>query len=504
MNNNTYKGTVDALNHIESQLPVHTFQVDGIKVWPYIRLSIKNKIDSYFFIQKRQTVKAKIKKPSVLFLKQLGNTVLAFCLLLFKFPWLTFYKKSCTDLLAVCFNSSYLEVGDKRINRHLVGLLPENGKQSLINYKVLERTEPRKKVKQKGGNNLNITLLTTAINELCKLRILFDELLSKNQDTFAFVDDINQELAYLNIPVRLECHKVYNEIKRVILLSSIFEKYLARNKIKKVLIICYYSYIGMAVMLACRKSNIRAIEYQHGAQTEYHPMYTNWTNVPSDGYEMLPEQFWLWGRATQAILNQWTDKQSFHTTKVVGNTWLPYFNRALDINKIQKKSPSISADKKIILISLQGFPGHYNSFVTQVMEGAPDNWYWIIKEHPRAPLSEKQIEDEFGNLKTNNWHIERNLSTYEMISTLPIRVHLTAFSTVAFECEFYGIPTIFYHKNGWLGYENLIKSTPHLLFAFDKKTLTSNIQNAMKLDEIEPVFMAKEVSFVVEIENQLN
>ena len=267
-----------------------------------------------------------------------------------------------------------------------------------------------------------------------------------------------------------------------------------RYDVNKVINVCYYGFVGMAVNLACRKLGIPSIEYQHGVQTQYHPMYSNWMNVPENGYAMLPSNFWVWGTHTYDIISNWTQQSRFHSVEVVGNAWLAYYQHKV-FPLITSPSPAIYRDDRVkILVSLQAFPEQYKAFVTQCILDSPANWLWVLKEHPTCPMTEEQVQTEFGELlQRNKVYLERDLSLYELLNKCHFSSHITAYSTVAFECEYYGIPTVFFHENGIEGNQDLIERCPHFFAAHSTIELLSSIEQSLSMQITKPVYMSKQM-----------
>ncbi|MCY7296223.1 hypothetical protein [Alteromonas sp. a30] len=499
MQDHSEKSMVDLFVEMEQTLPVNTYDINGVNAWPYIRLSIKNKIDSHFLVHGGNPRSAST--PSFISRVKLAARLFGqSCRLVIKgvwqFPWRHYFSKTSIDILMFCFNSAYMRVGEKEINRNLIGMVDGLQKAQNQRFYIWEYTAIDDVKSKPDFPGLNITPVSAALNEWCRFRIAFSDLFPKKE--WDFVTQINIFLEAKGLPVRLESHKLFHEMQRIITFSQFLRPYLVRHNVKKVINVCYYSYVGMAVNLACYREKRLSIEYQHGVQTEFHPLYSNWSNVPEKGYALLPEAFWLWGEATYQVIHQWAQHQRFHVAKIVGNAWLPYFSEQIaGTLTLTPAQQARYANKTLILVSLQAFPEHYRTHVTEAMKQSDDNWLWVLKEHPRYLLSDAQLESEFGTLlQQGKVIVERDFSLYEMLSLISFDVHLTAYSTVAFECEYYGIPTIFFHENGVKGNATLLEQAAHFYSGLQCDELLRNMQLALNIDEIQPIYMAKDVSVV--------
>ena len=81
--------------------------------------------------------------------------------------------------------------------------------------------------------------------------------------------------------------------------------------------------------LACHKLKIKVIEYQHGFINDYYNMYTNWKNLPNNGFELLPDIFWVWAEDNAIKINEWSSKTNKHKAIVGGNMYLSYRSKKI-------------------------------------------------------------------------------------------------------------------------------------------------------------------------------
>lgn len=507
------KAMVDLFVEIEQRLPVETFEIQGVKAWPYIRLSLKNKIDAFFLIngghaqtQSAQTkpplTKATVTKTSLIkrlkhVAKSFSSAFRATLKAVSRFPIRAYFSSEPIDVLMFCFNAPFLRTGERGINRNLIAMVDGlERRSSPVKYRIFQYTRLDDTHVHPDFPGLNISLIAAALNEWCRFRIALSGL--RRGQELDYVDQINEILQQRQVPVVLETHKLQHEMQRIIHFANGLRRFLQRHEVKKVVNVCYYGYVGMAVSLACHRETISCVEYQHGVQTEYHPLYSNWRNVPNGGYELIPDTFWVWGQATYNVINDWVKNQQFHQVMITGNAWLQYFQE-VEAQKVAftEEQARQYHNKKLILVSLQAFPEHYQSHVTQAIQTFDDDYLWVLKEHPSHWLSDSQIEAEFGELiRQGKVVIERRFSIYELLTLLPVRAHLTAYSTVAFECEFYGIPTLFFHENGVVGNANLIAQATHLYPALALDTLLDNLNKALAAPVAAQIFMAKNVTVV--------
>jgi len=213
-----------------------------------------------------------------------------------------------------------------------------------------------------------------------------------------------------------------------------------------------YSLEGMALCLACRECDIPSVDIQHGIQGELHRSYSSWTNVPSDGFELLPTIYWNWSENESRVIDEWSAKvRHRHWSIVGGNLWLnkwldndwPIINK-LD-NRIAKYKESVIADK-FILFTLQGFD--IQDWIFEAIVSAPEKWVWMFRLHPCHEDQRQQILELAKTYKCNNVEIEiaNDIPLYALLKNVDI--HITGWSAVVVEAESFNVPSIVTDKIG--------------------------------------------------------
>ena len=230
---------------------------------------------------------------------------------------------------------------------------------------------------------------------------------------------------------------------------AFFKKTLRKINPKKVLILCYYSDDVMALTVAANQSNIATIEMQHGPQTELHLAYSNWTRLPATGYDALPRNYWCWDSYSQSVLEQWISKNDRYQTKVVGNPWVDFW----------KNNATPYPHSDYILYSLQPKPVTLAElFPPLLIDFIQQNHYkWFLRLHPRQ-LNEKPAIEKF--LKEQN---VLHLVTIEAATNDPLpqllanaRIHLTHFSGSTIEAALFNVYTVLLNELGVASFPDLI------------------------------------------------
>jgi len=269
---------------------------------------------------------------------------------------------------------------------------------------------------------------------------------------------LNKAMQVNNMATKLPIVATICKIYSILYLAKYFEKRLARIEPRIVFIPEFYNAISMALSLACYRRNIVSVEYQHGAQNDYHRMYTHWGVVPEKGYELIPKYFWSWGSASAERIRRWASKSSYHKVIIGGNLWMLKTKTGFENNDLVNHEHQLyyPAGKKHILITLQKWPDHFNFELVSIIKHSPPNWCWHIRQHPLHKFPAEEMKKYFEDTQLKNVEIEYSTkaSLYSLLKSVVI--HLTGFSTVAFEAQSFNVPTIFFHGNALHGFSGLI------------------------------------------------
>lgn len=253
-----------------------------------------------------------------------------------------------------------------------------------------------------------------------------------------------------------------NQVRVIKKYEGFFTEVLSIIRPKAVFLVCYYYPIAMALISACRRLGVKTLDVQHGKQGKYHGMYTHWTRMPEEGYELLPDFFWVWGEEAKRNIQRWQPVGLKRNIPVVGgNLWLSQWihtNRYEEVyGKYDDFFKMLGKYKKIILYTAQPIPDHFSDCFLEAMRMSPDSWIWLIRLHPRQRNQLVEID---------NFLLARGLDNYEMRISSEISLysllkktdhHLTCWSTVCYEAVYFDVPTTIVHRNGATLYEEYIE-----------------------------------------------
>lgn len=214
---------------------------------------------------------------------------------------------------------------------------------------------------------------------------------------------------------------------------------------------------------AAHELGIKTVDVQHGIQVGWNPLYNDWSELPSVGYQALPDYFLVWGEKERKSIER-VFKSSKHRAIVGGFPWLDkqkeHGETLDDIHKEVLKSY-----KKVFLIVLQNqpkFPDQYRDLI----QNSQGDIAWIIRHHPKGQ------KFEISNLFSNN---SQNIFIGDYFDKVALAhlfdvvdVCISEGSTVALEADYFGVKNIIFTKEGFSNYIEeindgkfyFVKSTP--------------------------------------------
>ena len=253
---------------------------------------------------------------------------------------------------------------------------------------------------------------------------------------------------------------------------------------KVVFLVCYYDPVVMSLISACRKLRIKTVDVQHGKQGKYHGMYTHWTKVPKEGYELLPDFFWVWGEETKQNIQRWQPNGLRRNIPVVGgHLWLSQWIRSNRYEDISVENRDfiemIGKYEKSILYTTQPIADTFPDCLLEAMRMSPGSWIWLIRLHPGQRNQLAEIDKFLQGQGLDNYEIELSseISLYSLLKK--INHHLTCWSSVCYEALYFSVPTTIIHPNGATLYEEYIEKGI-FTFAADGQDLLRGIENAGK------------------------
>lgn len=440
----------DFIVGIEKNFPVNSWKVNGIHVWPILRISLffdillgNSNVSSH---EKNSKGKAnsnllrrglrKIRRVALLW----KNYLIA-QLWLIKLP-----KRKIVFVGAGTYRVLHKGAAYNRFFDSLIEL------EDIVNYMYLEYLPG----KETMFNSELVYPFERYLNLYVNFRYLKESAKSINIEIEGYETFLNYLTSH-SLTAKI-CNKYDIELQK-----ERFEKYAIRinffyrlfDRVKPscVYIICYYSDIVMALTTAANRLKIETIEMQHGPMTRDHLAYGSWSTMPKSGYDALPRKYWLWDKNSAKSISAWSDQHPIFNYMVKYNPWIEYWEFTTKGNSYKEESC------KKILYSLQPnialddlFPKVLVDFINTYQ-----NYFWIIRVHPRQRDELFEISQFAASKILKNNHIIDDSKLNPLPKVLKeIDLHITHSSGCTIEAAYFNVRSVLMSLVGKEYYQDYI------------------------------------------------
>lgn len=251
-------------------------------------------------------------------------------------------------------------------------------------------------------------------------------------------------------------------LKNVTYYFQLFDEVFSRIKPRIVFLKCHYEDDSSGLILAAKRHGIKTVDVQHGKQGVAHPMYSHWTKIPEGGYELLPDYFWNWGEESKYNIERWMNNKNIHRPVVGGNLWLAKWKsgaiRFTGTDAENAFIASLDRYEKVILFTLQPIEKGemMPAFIAEAIRQSPPGWIWLLRKHPFQSIAANDLLAMTGPAQaTVEAQHSGVIPLYELLRHT--HVHITLWSSTAFEANDFGVPTILAHPFGLSLYEMQVK-----------------------------------------------
>ena len=473
----TVENIATIINYIETKYEVDKWEIDGIKIWPFIRMQ------NYSLLSYQVLNASPIKTRSLAYAKKVLKS--------------KFQRKIAEQLDSkmnvqfskaevVLFSNgvSFSKIGSKYYDRFcdpIYDYYKMKGIKTIrleLNHKFFTpKYSPSKFIQPEIDNIIIRSLISNNIySRKCKNEQWNDYELFQT-DTF-----VKKHLA--NVPEKNDVRAKINKIKN---LRNYFIPILKRINPKLAFIVNYYNDTGMAILLACKSLNITTVDIQHGVQGDLHLAYGNWTKVPINGFSSLPDYFWVWSQLEKNAIDKWNMAQQNHNPIIGGNLFSDVCKRNQNSFIIKYEEQFLSMKKVFknpsILVSLSPNNNFINS-LHQIIRNTKHKYNWFIRLHPTIQNNSEIFKK---HLKKNgiDLSIILDCSNFPLYSVLKnIDLHITAQSSVVIEAAEFGVKSIIISTYG----QSLFKEYLHngsAVFCEDLLQLQKMIDVQIKENKLE-------------------
>ena len=479
-----FKSTTNIIRKIENEFDVNSVEYNGISIWPLIRLAMYMGIGTQEADEdvdhKVKAIKENVVKTHLRHVLEVAKNRLYTSRSIYRYKSLMRTLENqghvnCLFLSRTVDNTD--TVNGKLFDRYVDPMIDfVRGKYTCFKVgfcsddRMEHRYEPTfiiRPYERKGFIILNAGKLKKlqSLKSYSKIEMRFEELSDKKM---FFGEDWLIEQSY-----NIELYTLF------------FKHLLLTIRPRVVFLVCYYSPVGMALIRACKQLKIKSVDIQHGQQGEYHPMYGHWTRIPEDGYELLPDYFWIWGDSNKRnILAARPIASVTHEPVVGGNRWIPFWKQHKHELKGRTGGEeqflhSLGNYKRIILYACSR-ETDINDLVTEhVMDAiadSPKEWFWLVRLHPQHRNRIKVLTQLMDEKDIRNFDVEYSstIPLYELFEYASNFV--TRGSSASIEALCFAVPVIIVdpvHSNLYQEYiQNGLFS-----YAPTRETLFDSLQN---------------------------
>jgi len=425
----------EILKDIEEHVPVNDIVYRGLRVWPFLRILFAGdlygkKQGGISAIPAQENDRDPCDDHAAAF-DQLYQTVSSSILGL-----LGLKEDHHSDILFFSRGYEYLPYDEKDYNRHfspIKEVLEEMG----ISHVDLIVPYDGKSREPKRFPVVNATKAIEFAEQTVALRW--------KMGPRPPIRNLSKLLNYISekkISIPFDYEKCVHTLDRTLEYAAVFERLLKHIRPKAVFLTCFYNDILYGVILAARRLNIPSVEVERWFTQCGDLCVSNWTQVPEEGYELIPDYYWVWSEDSTPALDSWPRKSSHNLAPIVAGHL--FMQRELKRVPI---SPRPAGKERVMLVTLEEMP-HKNianlipEVVARAMEMAPDSWLWIFRQHFEMDAAHFEPIRDYMRKWGNKVKMEP-VSECHLYSTLRmVDYHICQTISTGIEAEALGIPTI--------------------------------------------------------------
>lgn len=256
---------------------------------------------------------------------------------------------------------------------------------------------------------------------------------------------LNETLRAIAPDFHLAPDKLLNRLQRYRRKHAYFREVISILQPRSVF---FSSFTGWAPLTwACRQLGVPTVDIQHGGQGPYHYLTTHFTQVPEEGYALLPDYFWCWSSANCDFIAPWLPGRARRHIALVGGNrnvakWLRAGNSLLSQDE-RDYIEMLGLRPKVVLVTL-GYAVQ-NILPDAVVEAArrTPEWSWLFRLHPlhreSGVVAAVQRKLQAAGVVTAEIKMPTQVRLHALLSV--VHHHLTPFSTTGREAVAFGVPT---------------------------------------------------------------
>jgi len=479
---------IAVLNKLEKKFPVNSLRIDGMHIWPLVRLRINTRRKYALNKQSPLYALVSIAKAVCFYLaslvlvrkinaqrKRLDSQIAE---ILFQIG-----KLDKTDFLILCLEKEHYQ---KIEGKPFAPLL-----DSLISISGSEQRFMKVSLAWKGDvepfyptHNLNLSPFVSrskidSLNYPTSLRSLLQSILAAG-----WLGLLALYLKVLDSDYSIDIPDVMELIAKMRGQRVLFRKLLITVRPQAVLMTSYIGRIGL--VSAARELRIPVFDIQHGGMYKDHALSANWNAIPEGGYHYLPDYFWCWNQTAGEIVENCSGSiVDLPKPFVGGHPWLglcssEHNNLLLTHDQNSFLANVFQDPRRTVLLALQyGAGSNLESFVVDLIKETSEKWKWLIRLHPMGKDMKQELTKELPNIQA--------IEEIDVVSEIPLHILLkevdhviTGFSSIGTEAMNFGIRTTIFSPIGLKFFKLEIESGAYD-YADNKESLKQSILNPCSL-----------------------
>ena len=444
------RSIADFIVDIEQRFPVDRWVLDGIEIWPLLRVQLYSKLWALVSppvqIEARgrvKTIVARIvRQASIQWRGRLAEYADANH---------TFAETGRADVVLISDGISQMQVADGWFDRFCdpIAALAEARGKTTATFTLRDLFNvPR----VRSGIFLQPKL--ERLKLLARARALRPG--SGVGEVTQDIEKLNDILRHENSTLVFSPRLIGAQIVALRHASRELARRLVRCKAKATFIVDYYNLEGMAACHAAHSIGIPSVDLQHGVAGEHHSAYGRWTRVPARGYSVLPKIFWTWSAEDAACIEAWAKRTNgAHQARTVGNVFTVGWhggivprpaNLASRLHALKERQ----GDRSRYLVALQ--PGLVNREVLypilKAIAHTRDAAHWWFRLHPLQRKGEREELHRLLNEVGGSVEIDEPTELPLLAILSESDALLTHSSSVVLEAESLGVPAIVWSPCG--------------------------------------------------------
>lgn len=435
---------IDLVNEIEGRFDVVSWTIDGLHVWPLVRLRIGFGLIDAFAPETRWSAsggRLDALTERARWLRSLGAGLAARRSARRRDP----SREPSRGQVAAVFLGSGMSMIDaggawyERVCDPIADCLEERGERSrLLLLSHVYRT-PRHRASSFVQSQLDFAAARAALGRRR----------SPGSTSLGGFDDLLEWFQALHLQLTLPTPgQLAADVRTLRAQAAIFDRELRDARPRVAFVVGYHGGPGMAFTLACRTLGIPCVDVQHGIQSPLHVGYAGWAAVPSAGYEVMPQIYWCWDADDASTISAWADGCR-STAFVGGNPFLERWragrvpgaaaarSRVLAVTEQDPKRVDVLWTVPPTLRSTE----HVEMMVSAMLRTA-DQCRWWVRLHPSMEGQREEIRSLVSSVPSSAIEIDEanDLPLHAVLERMGF--HVTHSSSVVVEAEAFHVRSI--------------------------------------------------------------